>query len=537
MNRPDRLRSLVSNPKYIYWFFLAVLSLAAMLVAYRITVPIGAGVGTDGVIYLSNAENLLKGKGLVDYSNSPLLRWPPLYPLLLALLSKMVANNAFIAGWYFNILLYGGMVWLGGLLLWQYFHHEPVWAYLGSLVILTSSSLLSLGITINTDLLFLVLAWGFLLVANHYMETTSIASLLAMTLLAALAAFVRLPGVTLAITGFVLILVAQRKNPIFGVTLGLIFSFFSLLPLACWLVFHNYLPYKVLLGAYNTRPAYMLRNLSISLSKIIHWFISYNRYLTIIAACLLVILFVIMILINKRQDWQRLANKLGQPPFLPGLLFSVIYLLFLIATANPFDTFYPDYDRYQIVLLPVILMLIFALLDELLLARMAKKAAGTAKFYLPRLAIVLVFAVWLVYPVLKTAKYIQTTSQEGEAYYNIYNSKALSHSEIVRFIRNLDYKNGARIYSNLPAAVWFYTREEAQKSPRWELESYMSVKDLLKRYSDQRWPGNQPGYLIWFNLEQTDNALKPKELKKIATFLTLYTGADGEVYWVKPHPQ
>lgn len=519
----------------LYWVYLALLSILLMAIAYTITTPYGAGVGTDGIIYLSNAENLAKGKGLVDYSNQPLLRWPPLYPLLLLLVSQTAQIGSYSAGWILNILLYGTTVWLGGILLHEYFPNEPLWAYLGSLVIATSSSLLSLAITINTDLLFIVLAWGFLIAANRYANTTSPWSMLAMTLLAALAAFTRLPGVTLVASGVALILIVHRKNMAMGLVLALLFSFLSLLPLASWLIIHNYIGHHVLLGSYFLRSDFPLKNLTNSLAKIVHWFVSYNPVVSTAAALILGTLALVIVFTSKGQNWRRLGSKLVHPSILPSLFFTAIYMLFLVLTANPLDTSYPDYDRYQIVILPAVLLIIFAVPQELFLARSHLEGARRSKINVPLVLISVLFITWLVYPILKTSKYISVVRQEGDTRYNLYNTPIMRQSKIVQVIREIHYRPGATIYSNLPAAVWFYTFREAHASPRGYVGEDIVVKELLKQYTD--WPGAHPGYLVWFLPNEINHALKPKDLAKIADLSSIYRGRDGEVYRVENRTQ
>jgi len=49
-----------------------------------------AGLSPDSVEYLAAANNLLLGKGLLTYNGLPFTEWPPLYPILLFLLSFLL---------------------------------------------------------------------------------------------------------------------------------------------------------------------------------------------------------------------------------------------------------------------------------------------------------------------------------------------------------------------------------------------------------------------------------------------------------------
>ena len=44
----------------------------------------GPGVSTDAAMHLATADNLLRGRGLVDYRGAVFTQFPPLYSLLLA---------------------------------------------------------------------------------------------------------------------------------------------------------------------------------------------------------------------------------------------------------------------------------------------------------------------------------------------------------------------------------------------------------------------------------------------------------------------
>lgn len=518
-------------PGYVYWVFLIIFGLLAVALAFKITTPVGAGVGTDGVIYLSNAANFLKGEGLIDYSQQPLLRWPPLYPVILAMLSWFTKLTTFRAAWYFNLLLYGLLIGLGGMLLGEYFPHHKIWAYLGSLGIITSSSLMSLAVTVNTDLLFITLTWGFLIVANAYSRRQTGWSLAGMGLLTAMAALVRLPGVVHILCGALLIVYIHRLKLWYAIRSGLVFTLVCLLPFSLWILIHNYLHNRVLLGYYLLQPDYPTMNLINFLVKIGHWFVSYNRISIILAVCILGLVAFYIVIMNRRLDWARFGKQLIRPPILTGLNFALIYLLFVVLTANPLDTSYPDYDRYQVVILPVVLCLVFLVCDELIYPKLAAFIDLHLSRVVSTALVVLFCAIWLAYPVLKFSKYALKVQQEGDSIYNLYNTPVLRNSKVVKYLGKIETRPGEMLYSNEPAAVWFYTGQQAYKSPRGNWTMKMTVKELVKLFDG--WPGNRAGYLIWFWPNQASNAMLPKDLEKIAVLGQLYKGSDGEIYRVK----
>src|SRR6185503_4699721 len=83
-----------------YWVFLSLLSLVVMVLGGLATAKYGAGVASDSTKYLSVAQNLLNGNGLFDHRGSPLLSWPPLYPMIIAGVSGLTRLDVFVAAWY-----------------------------------------------------------------------------------------------------------------------------------------------------------------------------------------------------------------------------------------------------------------------------------------------------------------------------------------------------------------------------------------------------------------------------------------------------
>src|SRR5215468_10877591 len=87
--------------------YLSLLSLVGMFLVFLVTYKFGPGLSTDGAKYLSTAQNLLEGRGLNDYLNTPLTQFPPLYSILIAGISWVTRLDVFVAGQYLNILTFG----------------------------------------------------------------------------------------------------------------------------------------------------------------------------------------------------------------------------------------------------------------------------------------------------------------------------------------------------------------------------------------------------------------------------------------------
>lgn len=506
-----------------FWIYLTLLGLAGILSVHFATANYGPGVGTDGALQLSTADNLLRGQGFVDYTGSPFVRWPPLYPLLLAFLSWLSGMNTLWVGWILNMALYGGMIWLGGVLVYACFPDEPFWAYAGSLILATSVSLLELSANIGTDPLFGVLVLAFLLVSARYLRCTyPRLVLLGMGLLASLAAFERLPGVTLIALGGLLILYRERGRPWRGIFSALAFGLLAGAPLAAWLGY-NELKNSTLFGIPLFANTYPWMNLNDSLEKIWRWFLPARLTQAIPAIWLTLGVLFLAFLFGRGRGRARLTRRLQSAPVMVSLLFSALYYFFLVFTINSLDTSYLFYDRYYVIMLAPVLVLLFAVLQELLVARLP--GGQTLKVLL----LSGVLLVWLAYPLYNLNKELAWSRSEGVVAYNKYNTRAVRESKIVMVLHRISRKDGV-IYSNYPAEVWFFTRRQALESPRGSINADFNLDDLMERF--QGWPDGRPGYLVWFLPNEYDHVLSPDQLSKLADLKLIYHGKDGEVYRV-----
>jgi hypothetical protein len=509
----------------IFWIYLFLLGLIGILLARYATATYGAGVGTDGAIQIATADHLIAGEGFYDYTEKPFVRWPPLYPLALAAIGWLTGMDTFVVGWNLNVLLFGVIIWLGGALLYSSFEHDLLWAFLGSLVITTSVSLLGLSAHIGTDPLFIAIGLAYILIARRYLETKGYGALISLALLACLGSLQRLPGVIMIAMIPILVIIAQRENILRGFREGLLFSALPLLPLSYWILVHNYLHNKTLFGVIAFEATMPLRNLVDSLEKIWHWFVPYSVSARIPPLLLVGLPGVMIIVASRQKDWRGFYRRLLAPPVAASLIFASLYFLFLTFSANSVDTSYAYYDRYQVVILVPILILIFTTLQEMILPRLKKGQ------FLARSLVLAAFIVWLAYPIFSVYKYVRLSRIEGVQPYNIYNTRRMRESKIIFRLSQISSDYSRDIYSNYPAAAWFYTRRSVLESPRGSIIEKLDVDRVIQDY--RGWPGNKPAYLVWFLPNEYGHVLEPEDLKGLASLNLIYQGRDGELYRVR----
>ena len=500
-----------------------------MVLVVLVTFRFGPGLSTDGARYLSTAQNLIDGKGFLDYLNLPLTQFPPLYSIFIAGISLLTRLDVFVAAQYLNILSFGLVIWLAGLFFYRVFPNEPLFAYIGSAVFATSLSLLIMASNVLSDLLFLAFTLTFLIAATDLLETGAKRSILSLGIIAGLSTFQRYAGLVLIITGSLLILFLYRKNLVKGILYAGLFGALSALPILLWVFFHNYLPTGILFGV--RMPPVYLGNLQVTFEKALHWFVPATVTNIIPIWAIVLIGLLILFTGNRPADWKRWAHFLITPYFLPSLVFCSLYLGVLIFNISYFEVRWPYMDRIHIIILPALLALIFLGLRELVPSYVRNLPPRTLQ-----ILSVLVFLLWVSFPVYNLQKYLLKAYSQGEtSEYNLYNVPVLRESGIQEYMNSQPIPADQKIYSNYEAAAWFLIRRPITKLPFGDVtEKKVNATEVLKQFP--AWPGKDGnGYVIWIDkLSFKPYVLHPRQLTERADFQLLFSNRGNEIYLLTP---
>ena len=143
----------------------------------------------------------------------------------------------------------------------------------------------------------------------------------------------------------------------------------------------------------------------------------------------------------------------------------------------------------------------------------------------------LLFAVWLLYPLARDLKYFRSSLADGESGYNQYNTRSYHESLILtRAAELIRQQPGVFYYSNIPPAVWFYTRHEMQLPP---VQDPSLSRDQIKS-GLAGWPNQKPGYYIWFEPDPFGLFIPIRDLALAADVQPVTTTADGVIVRVQP---
>ncbi len=507
--------------------YLAVLSIAGLVFILITTSKYGAGVSSDAVRNLSTAENLLAGKGFVDLTGTPFILWPPLYPLVMAGISLITRWTVFQSAWYLNILLYAANLWLMGWYLFQVFKDRWIFAAAGALFILLSRSILRIYANVASEPLFMTFMLLFFFGAARYLRDSSIKALWFMFIMAGLATLQRYLGVVLFGVGFLLVFVHERYR---GILRSLLPAIISAMPTGIWMIFHNYRVSGTFFGPRDLGTMLPLENMSLTLTKILWWFIPRIGPLDAVLMhpwIVLAVLALALVVLSKRNDWRQWFGSITGEWIWPGLVFSVLYFLtvsFTVVTADHLDL---TSDRYYVIILPFVLVLVLVTLDRLILNHFNP---GNR---LLRLGIGILLAAWFVFPIYSIQEYLGQALVRGEpTNYNIANSAQYREMTVVKAAQKfLSSDPSATIYTNYVNILWFIYQRPVAELPLEDpsLPREQRLVELQKYYPN--WPG-QAGYIIWFTPNQYHFVAPPDELMSLTGMKLLFEDKTGQIYYV-----
>ena len=510
--------------------YLLVISLIAGGMVWLVTFRYGAGVSSDAARNLATVDSLLARRGFVDMNGQPFVWWPPLYPLLLAGLSWFSGWDSFNAAWYLNVFLFAFNTGLWGAFFFTVFKEKQTYAVMSSLALLTSRSLLIIAANVSSEPLFMTFMAMFAFAAGAYLETGNRQPRWWMFIAAGLATLHRHPGIAFFVVGGLLVL---YKDRIRGALHALPSALLCIAPSVFWAIFHTRRYSDGFFGPRNYDTMLPLENLQVSMTKTLHFFLPYTDVLnpflfhpwwTILGITVLLVIFN-----HSKETWKSWLQDITSPYMLPGLIFSMIYFVMMAFTVVTADHRDLTSDRYYVILLPVILIFIFITLDRLVLSHL-----DLQRFFW-RYGLILLFGLWLLYPLYGLEKYLHLAWFEGEhSRYNFQNSRYFQELPAKQVVADLIADTpSAVVYSNYTLVVWFYYRPHLVSSLPYRdgrLPMDQRVESIIEHYPG--WPSGKDGYMIWFTPNEYEHVATPEELSQVADLELLYQDDWAQVYRV-----
>jgi hypothetical protein len=507
----------VSTKSFTYriWYrrFTIVLSLLGGALLFLATVGLGAGLGEDSAKYLSVAQNIADGNGFFDYSGSEFTLWPPLYPVMIATLHIASGIDVHLIGWLLNVLIFGAIILISGLLFERAFPHNLILAAGATLLVASSAAIFTISANISTDPLFILLILGFLLTAGEWLRAQSSQYWVALILITIAASLVRYAGISLVLAGSILTFWNYRADMRRAFQRAAFFLGASFLPLLLWARLHN-LPADGSLFGERT-AAVPLDNLGIIWQKISGWFAPSDFFVTQTAQLILAIAFLGLVLAVLRKDLPNIRDRFLSPFVLPSLAFFVIYMGMLIFQTSRHFRFI-GLDRVHVAILPTLVLLVLTLLDQITPKKLRKLPALIGQGALA----ILLLAI-LIFPITNLAAHAFSIAKNGDIYYNILNTRELHDSELLEYVQHLEIEEDEIIYSNSEAAAWFFLRRSVALLPH------------VTGDEEPDWPPEgERGYLIWFHgpLDYRESIVRPDTALERGWLTLMFESDQGDVY-------
>src|SRR5258707_5602784 len=219
--------------KKLAFAIVLVVAFAGMMFATRS----GAGLTPDSLTYVNAARQLMQGQPLTEIPTNgkanPYTHFPPLFPVLMAIISTLLRTDPLQAGQYINCLLFG----LNALLVALVLHRAGSRFYiviLGVLFMLAADEMIYIHLMIWSEPLFILLMLSGIYFLQRFFQSNKLSDLAISALALGLSALVRYVGVAFIVAEFFYILFLARNAWRTQLRLLLLQGVVASTPIAFW---------------------------------------------------------------------------------------------------------------------------------------------------------------------------------------------------------------------------------------------------------------------------------------------------------------
>ncbi len=370
------------------WLATLACGLLAILVTHLAACRYGLGVSADGIAYLSAADSFAGGRGIIDYRGDPMVNWGPLYPAVVGTLEWASGLGGLASGEIINEGAAFLIVVCTALLFASSELKRKQWFFLALLVAAGFPSLLTLSANMGSDTLFILALMLFLLAARHFYSFRDREGFAAMVVIAAISTMIRWAGLSLIASGVVLVAVKRFHEKKRWLGPAFLFGLLGMSPFLVWIFGRNYRLTGTLLGPRVIGEVLVWPNVLFSYDRISHWFLPYFISDKVGFAIFVGLAIIALGTINRSAQWRSWAIRVVQPELLPVWIVTLVYLTFVTLTTFTHDHIDAFDDRYQVVVLVPLLLLLLSTIEELLLPHLSKIGEGV---------LLSLLAAWVVY--------------------------------------------------------------------------------------------------------------------------------------------
>jgi len=479
-------------------FFLTIILIVGCVFVFFGTSKYGLGLSPDSIIYLSVSQSLGQGNGFIKFDGSYYSNYPPLFPMILSILNFV--NIDLMDGIkFFHALVYGLIIFFSGKILFNNLKLFPL-LFLSPVFILFSIPIFYSSVMIWSELFFVFLTILFIFFFIKFQKNNKFSLLIVVSIIAALSVLQRYIGLTLILSGIILLLFHKNTNNKFKLRNILIFGIISCLPIAIWVLRNNLLTGTI---SGDTRTVCFLLNPFDQLLNAFHyisiWFLPANFKI------LRIVLFVFLLFFVGIEIKQAFFQKNKTTYSLVLLIFSFVYLFSLVILASLKSCEQLD-DRLLTPLYFFIVYFLFSGFENIY--------KFLSKYYNKILCSFIVFvsiSILLIHPIVIMGNRLQTFHKKGVEGYS---SEIWQQSPIINFL--IYQQENSTVLSNDPLAIYFFSNKKTTTIP-----------DFIKKTSNEK-----SIYLVLFYDCPWDFTKEIEILKSKYHFKKIKNFDDSEIFFL-----
>jgi len=466
----------------------------------------GLGISPDSIYYTSASDAWAEGKGFTQFDQTPLVMFPVGYPFLLGVLHFIFPQSIIPIMPFVNALLFAIVILLSGVML-EKINLSKWFKWILLLLIVFSPTLIEIYSMLWSETLFIVEILVFIFCAQTYFTSANFKNLLMVSLVAAIATITRFAGVTLIMTGGLLLLLDNRLSLLQKIKELFIFGCVSSSLLIINLSRNLYLT-NTLTGIRQKGQTPFATNLKLVGEVIADWLpgthfiIGFSQIIGAVFIITLGSIFLYRIIKGlTHSSYEKIAAT-----------FSIVFVSFMLVSAT-LSRYEPINSR---LMSPLYIPFLFTLsfygmsLIEWLESKIFKKITQWAIYILSLVAL-------YEFGVFDQTNYVEV--QEGGI--GGYSDDDWAFSPLLKELQvNHSYfQMGQPVYSNASHAVYFYAHENLSILPEKAHPQKVEAFNQL--------PQN---ILIWFYNEENFDLLSLEEIKTQKNLTVLKQFKDGIIF-------
>lgn len=521
-------------------------SIVGVMLVLVATSRYGAGTSPDSAAYVSTARSLLSSQRFVAYDGNPWVFSPPLFPTLLAM-GGLVGIDPLDAARFINAISFGLIILAADIWLLKHIKSTAV-MLMSSIAIVFSIPLMRVSVFAWSEPVFILLTILFVLEIEEFQNSGKYSSLVLSAAFASLATLERYIGVTVILTGLILLILQQRAFLIRRFANVIIFGVIPALPISVW-VARNVLVSSTLTGARWPSPYTLTEHIYNALDAVTSWFLPSSsssdaaglsslpqslqsllqsvmlppppRFLV----CILLLIGMLVVLLFSLRQSQNQGGWASRQQIAPMFCFLIVYPIILIATATVISWGQePINSRYMS---PIYLPLIFL---AVLSIDMGSEFLGQHdRNQMKRNLLLIAFGIWLIYPLSYSVGKMTYLARNGAGGFS---SALWMNSNLIMYLKQ--HPLSGQVYSHSTDALYLLTGISAALSPRvYNYQSHNPVTGDLKQFRESLTASNKT-YLAWFEGGDSSYLYKTKELESMFDLQVITAAPDGVLYLVKP---